>query len=299
MGKTELLEELELPLEVINADSMQVYRGLDIGTAKPAPALLRRIPHHLINVCEPSEQFHVGRFVEEANRLIPEIEGRGSLPVVSGGTAFYFKNLLYGLPDTPEATEESRRAIREELSEKGLPALYERLRRIDPESAERIEPRDEYRILRALEVFRDSGRPRSAFREPTEPREDLDFRALGLYRDRQGLYDRINRRVDQMFAAGLPEEVGRLVRSGVDAGAPAMRGIGYKEFFASASVEELAAEGLTDEQRRRIEGDVKKNSRRYAKRQITFFSRLPDVTWLEAGEEGELRRSATELFEET
>ncbi|MFW6338079.1 MAG: tRNA (adenosine(37)-N6)-dimethylallyltransferase MiaA, partial [Alkalispirochaetaceae bacterium] len=190
VGKTDLLSELSVPVEVINADSMQVYRRLDIGTAKPSPELLSRIPHHLVNICDPEERFHVGRFVEEANRLIPEIERRKKLPVVSGGTAFYFKNLIYGLPGTPEASEETRRMLELRLEEEGLEALYRELQEVDAESARRIGGNDRYRILRALEVYHESGKPRSEFAEPREPRADLQFLAIGLYRAREHLYRR-------------------------------------------------------------------------------------------------------------
>lgn len=299
VGKTELLSSLTVPAEVVNADSMQVYRGLDVGTAKPPAELLLRIPHHLVDICDPEEQFHVGRFVEEASTLIPEIEGRGALPVVCGGTAFYFRNLIYGLPGTPEATRETRELLQRRLDAQGLEALYAELREVDPVSAERIEPNDRYRILRALEVYVESGLPRSAFAPRSKPREDLEFVAVGLYREREHLYGRINERVEQMFEAGLPTEVFRLVRAGYGEETPAMRAIGYKEFFRFAARDELESGELSPEVRRTIIREIQKNSRRYAKRQITFFSRLPAVRWLEPGEEEELIGLAETLFAES
>lgn len=299
VGKTELLSQLPVPAEVINADSMQVYRGLDIGTAKPPQEVLSRIPHHLVDICDPEEQFHVGRFVEEANRLIPEIEERGALPIVSGGTAFYFRNLIYGLPGTPESTPETREFLQRRLEAEGLEALYAELREVDPESAERIEANDRYRILRALEVYLESGYPLSAFAPQWVPREDLEVVALGLYREREHLYRRINERVEGMFDAGLPGEVARLVRAGHGPETPAMRAIGYREFFRYATAAELESGRLSDESRERIVREIQKNSRRYAKRQITFFSRLPAVRWLEPGEERELFRLAELLFSES
>lgn len=278
---------------------MQVYRGLDIGTAKPPEGLLSRIPHHLVDICEPEEQFHVGRFVEEANRLIPEIEGRGRLPVVSGGTAFYFRSLIYGLPGTPEATPETREQLQRRLEQEGLEALYAELREVDPESAERIEANDRYRILRALEVYLESGYPRSAFPPQREPRDDLEFLAVGLYREREHLYRRIDERVEQMFGAGLPREVGALVRAGYGPATPAMRAIGYREFFRYADREELESGRLGPGVRETILREIQKNSRRYAKRQITFFSRLPAVRWLEPGEEKELFRLSELLVSES
>ena len=299
VGKTALLAELTVPVEVINADSMQVYRGLDIGTAKPSPDLLSRIPHHLVDICNPEEQFHVGRFVQEANRLIPEIEDRGKLPVVSGGTAFYFKNLIYGLPGTPEASRETRRLLQRRLEHDGLETLYRELQEVDPVSAGRIESKDRYRILRALEVYHESGKPRSAFPEPREPREDLRFLAIGLYREREHLYRRINERVEKMFASGLEEEVAGLLQAGYGPESPAMRAIGYREFFQFASVAELESRRLDDETRKRVTEEIQKNSRRYAKRQITFFSRLPEVRWLEPGEESEIQETAKALYSES
>ncbi|MFP4300974.1 MAG: tRNA (adenosine(37)-N6)-dimethylallyltransferase MiaA [Spirochaetaceae bacterium] len=299
VGKTDLLSELSVPVEVINADSMQVYRRLDIGTAKPSPELLSRIPHHLVNICDPEERFHVGRFVEEANRLIPEIEGRKKLPVVSGGTAFYFKNLIYGLPGTPEASEETRRMLERRLEEEGLEALYRELQEVDAESARRIGGNDRYRILRALEVYHESGKPRSEFAEPRKPREDLRFLAIGLYRAREHLYRRINERVEKMFDAGLEGEVRELLLSGYGPETPAMRAIGYREFFQYATTRELESGRLGEVTRERVLREIQKNSRRYAKRQITFFSKLPAVRWLEPGEESEVREAARRLRSES
>ncbi|MFW5812285.1 MAG: tRNA (adenosine(37)-N6)-dimethylallyltransferase MiaA [Alkalispirochaetaceae bacterium] len=298
VGKTDLIASLGLPLEVINADSMQVYRGLDIGTAKPPPEITSRIPHHLIDLCDPGEQFHAGRFVEETERLLPEILERGRLPVVSGGTAFYFRNLIYGLPETPQADPGTRRALQERLAEEGVERLYRELELVDPESAARIEGADSYRILRALEVYRSTGKPRSAFPPPTEPRKDLEYRAVGLYRERAHLYDRINRRVESMFEHGLPGEVADLLASGVPQDAPALRAIGYREFLIHAPTDQIIARRIPEQTLELIQREIAKNSRRYAKRQITFFSRLPGVRWIEPGEEQELRLAAEALLGE-
>ncbi|GHV09628.1 hypothetical protein FACS189485_22390 [Spirochaetia bacterium] len=165
-GKTEVLKRLfdaDAPCraEIVSADSMQVYRGMDIGTAKPSPAERARIPHHLIDIRSPDEQFHAGDFVRLADLCCAEIAGRGALPVVSGGTGFYLKNFILGLPAAPPSDAGIRDALKEELQNRGAPALMEELARCDPVSAHRIHINDEYRILRALEVFRLSGKETS------------------------------------------------------------------------------------------------------------------------------------------
>lgn len=287
VGKSALLERLWgegadafLPeAEIINADSVQVYRGLNIGSAKPPAEFQRRIAHHLIDILDPKEQFTAGAFVRAAETLIREIAGRGRLPVVSGGTAFYFRNLVFGLPPAPPSDALVRAALEEECSRLGTKAMYQRLRNLDPLGAGRISANDRRRVLRALEVYEVSGKPLSAFPVSLMPRRDMDFLIIGLRRDREELYRRIDSRVEEMLRAGLVAEVKGLARTGRTGGEPGMRGIGYREFF------ELLADGCL-----RIRDAVEKiktDSRRYAKRQITFFQSLPNVKWLhpEADEE--------------
>ena len=222
-GKTRLVENLFVSggffpgspaAEIINADSVQVYRGLDIGSAKPSPQLRQSIPHHLIDIHDPSEQFTAGAFVKAAQRLIGEIKSRGRIPVVCGGTAFYFRNLIYGLPPTPPAESSVRAALEAECEEHGLQRMYTRLQNLDPAGAERISAKDRYRVLRALEVIHVTGRPLSQLKAPSAPRKDFDFLVIGLHRDRQELYSRIDSRVEAMFAAGLAGEVKTLVKQG-------------------------------------------------------------------------------------
>jgi tRNA dimethylallyltransferase len=289
VGKTALLERLwgrgapadgRMPAaELINADSVQVYRGLDIGSAKPSKEFRQKIPHHLIDILDPKEQFTAGAFVKAAETLIHEIAGRGCLPVVSGGTAFYFRNLVFGLPPTPPADAKVRAVLEEECSRLGLAALYGRLKNLDPCGSERICANDRYRILRALEVREISGRPLSAFAVPGEARRDMDFLIIGLKRDRQELYRRIDSRVDSMFRAGLTAEVKGLLKAGRTKDDPGMRGIGYREFFETLADGCLRLKDAAEK--------IKTDSRRYAKRQMTFFQSLPDARWLcpEAEEE--------------
>jgi tRNA dimethylallyltransferase len=250
---------------------MQIYRGMDIGTAKPPSEFLQRIPHHLIDIRDPDERYDVGAFVDDANAAIDDILSRGRLPVVSGGTGFYFKHLLLGLPEAPRCDPEIRARIQEEVERVGLAGIGERLRRVDPTSAERIAPNDGYRIMRALEVFDQTGRPLSSFAMSGPPRTDLAVTSVALGRERTELRERIGVRVAAMFDAGLRDEVERLAAAGYGSHAPGMRAIGYREFFR----EDGALRPRRDDAS--IAGEIGVSSRRYAKRQETFFRRLPDV----------------------
>lgn len=278
VGKTECLTDLApFNIEVISADSMQVYRGMDIGTAKPDMAFRERIPHHLIDIRNPDEQFHAGDFVREAERLIPEIIDRGHLPVVSGGTAFYFLNFLYGLPEAPPANRETAAAIQKAVLNGERERLFEELRRCDPETASRISPSDTYRLTRALEVYRTCGRPLSSFSVGKNVRTDYDIKVIELIRPRDELYARINRRVGRMFEEGLSEEWQRLCVEGYTADMPGMKAIGYSEFFLSDDLDEV----------RKM---ISLHSRRYAKRQITFFQKIPNRHFVSPQEKEKISR---------
>jgi tRNA dimethylallyltransferase len=295
-GKTEILEQLftgSCPLcrgEVISADSMQVYRGMDLGTAKPSKELLSRLPHHLIDIRDIKEQFNAGEFVRLADGAAREIRRRGALPVVSGGTGFYLANFVAGLPETPPSDAHIRAALREELGEKGAAALMEELAAGDPVSAGRIHLHDEYRLLRALEVLRLTGRPLSGYPRPGFPgdagdatpggfRRGYRFLLVALDRPRAEVYRRIDSRCDAMFRAGLPGEVRRLWEAGYGPGDPGMKAIGYREFF----VEDGAGGFGFAEDTEAVRDLAARNSRRYAKRQLTFFASLPRVHWVPAG----------------
>lgn len=276
MGKSALLEQLASHLaaygaEVINADSRQVYRGMDIGTAKPSRLLRGALPHHLIDVVDPDVQFTAGDFVRAAERLVEQIRDRGGLPLVAGGAAFYLWSFLHGLSAAPPADAELRRALQERARKEGAAALHRELVLHDPDTAARLPAGDTNRIVRALEVHRITGQPLSAFRSPGAVRRDYTVLVLGLRRERPELYARIDGRVEQMFAAGLAAEVAALRARGYSSATPGMRSIGYAEFFREVS----------PQARRDL---IQRNSRRFAKRQLTFFRRFPSVLWFAAAD---------------
>jgi tRNA dimethylallyltransferase len=254
--------------EIISADSMQVYRGLNIGTAKPDVSFQKKLPHHLIDIVDPSEQFSAGDFVRLGDAACVEIWNRHKLPVILGGTAFYIRNFIYGLPVTPESDPEIRRILTERMKSEGASVLLKELEAVDPERARRIHIHDEYRIIRALEVFAASNRPLSSFALPDVPRAGYRFLVISLDRSRNELRDRINARVDAMFDAGLPFEFAQLMRKGYIAADPGMQAIGYREFF----VTDPPGSDLA-----RIKALIQTDSRKYAKRQETFIHTMSGV----------------------
>ena len=275
-----------LGAEIVNADSRLLYRGMDIGTAKPTAAERSRVPHHLIDVCAPDRPLDVARFREMAHRAIAEIAGRGRPIIVTGGSGFYLKVLKCGIFDGPPAAPEIRRELSALAAEHGVEYLYRELAQVDAESAGRVEPRDLYRIVRALEVFRLTGIPISAHRRRHAFAEQaFDSITIGLELPRERLYQAIDRRFDQMIAAGLVEETRALLAAGYRPEAPPLSTIGYKHVAAAIRGE------LTMEQAVEL---AKRDTRRLAKRQLTWFRRDPEIRWVDA-EHGE--KQVTELLE--
>ena len=250
---------------------MQVYRYMDIGTAKPDQEVLSQVPHHLIDIVTPDYQFTVGDFVTNADIAVKEIRKREGIPVVAGGTAFYLKNFMFGLPETPPGNSEVQKRLQAELAERGKEEMYCRLMEKDPRTAKRLHPADTYRVLRGLEVLEISGDPLSACNVPERPRQNYDFLLLGLERPRELLYERINRRVDKMFTQGFREEVKDLLQRGYSEEDPGMQAIGYKDFLVMRRTGCISIPVLKER--------IKRQTRRYAKRQITFFKKLPSVHW--------------------
>ena len=275
-GKTALAVELALAHngEVVSADSMQIYRRMDIGTAKPTRAEMRGVPHHMLDVADPEEDFSVARYVELAARCVDDILARGKLPIVAGGTGLYIDSLLSGRTFARFDPDSSlRRELEEELARRGGAALLEELSRVDPDTAARLHPNDGKRIVRALEVYRSTGTTlteHNAMTRSLPPRYDALTLTLAFQR-REDMWDRIDRRVDRMMADGLAEEVRALLDSGVPDRCTAMQAIGYKEMAAA-----LRGDGDTA----RAAEEIKLRSRQYAKRQLTWFRRNPDARWL-------------------
>ena len=273
-GKTALGVALAQAIggEVVSADSMQIYRRMDIGTAKPTAAEMGGVPHHMLDVADPAEDYSVARYVHDADACVRDILSRGKRPVVVGGTGLYIDNLIAGRDFAP-FTGAWREKLQARAREEGLPALHEELRRIDPDRAEKLHPNDEKRILRALEVWYETGETITAHDQRTRslpPRYDALRVCLNFSR-REDLWARIDRRVDQMMADGLEGEVRALLASGVPPAATAMQAIGYKEFAAALRGEETMDQAVDQ---------VKLRSRQYAKRQLTWFRRTSGLRWV-------------------
>ena len=258
--------------EIISADSRQIYKYLDIGTAKPTRDERGRIPHHFLDELKPGEDFNAGQFGERGRNIIDEIFGRGRLPIVVGGSGLYVRSLIDGIFEGPGADEEYRKILEERLQEEGLAGLLADLKRVDPESAERIDPTKPRRIIRALEVFRATGRPLSALHKEAAPAIDFQARQYGLALDRKILYDRIERRCDSMLACGFLSEVDGLEKRGFTDALNALKTVGYAEAFAYRRGE------ISYEEMVRL---FKQKSRRYAKRQMTWFGRDTRIRWID------------------
>lgn len=276
VGKTSLSLSLAKAIggEIISADSMQVYRGMDIGSAKIRPEETDGVPHYLVDVLNPDEEFHVVRFQQLARDAIRQIRQKGKIPILTGGTGFYIQAVLYDI-DFTGTTEDS--AYRKELEalakERGPGALHRMLSAVDPASAEAIHANNVKRVIRALEYYRDTGEPISWHNEQERQKESpYRFAYLVLNDDRQALYERIDRRVDQMLADGLVDEVNTLRKKGYHRGMVSMQGLGYKEIL-----EYLDGECSLEEAVYRI----KRDTRHFAKRQLTWFRRERDVDWIE------------------
>jgi tRNA dimethylallyltransferase len=274
-GKTSLAVRLaeRFDGEIVNADSMQVYRGMDIGTAKPALELRRKIPHHLIDIVDPEINFSASDFRREATRAIEDIAGRGKNVFIVGGTGLYIRALQQGLVDSPSGAGEVREELEEMAAREGNEALLNQLARVDPFTAARLHPNDRVRIIRALEVYRMTGVPISRERNAHGFSGDY-YRALkiGLTMERGELYRRIDQRVESMIAAGLVEEVKTLLDRGFSPRLKALRSIGYRQICAYISGEYDLDEAI------RL---IKRDTRHYAKRQMTWFKNDNEINWVE------------------
>ena len=269
-GKTALTKELFceqgshflFKAQIISADSQAVYKGMDIGTAKPEPELCSLIPHHLINIRTPDQQYNVSDFVDDADSLCKQIYSQGDIPVVCGGTGFYIRNFLYGIPKTPVSDQTLRNKLKQRIELEGNSALYKELQTIDPTSAAKIHPNDAYRICRALEVYYLSGKTRTEFAVQPELRSKYNFTFIVLEPPRDILYQRIEQRVNQMIEQGLEQEVQSLIAAGYTKDSPGLKAIGYQEWFEY-------------ENKDQVRQAIIHHTRKYAKKQYTYIRDIP------------------------
>ncbi len=275
-GKSRLAMALAAALggEIVNADALQVYRGLDIGTAKPSREEQARVPHHLVDVLDPHERYSAGEFARRARRAIAGIEGRGRVPIVVGGSGLYLRALLAGISPMPPGDPAVRAELRARLDAHGLPALAAELARVDPETAARLAPGDAQRVLRALEVARVSGLPLAAWiaRQPFG-NQRIPAVSVGLTLPRSLLYDAIGGRVARMVEQGWVREVQGLLARGLDPLLPAFQAIGYRQLVLHLRGDRTLQQAIDE---------TVQATRRFAKRQETWFRKEPEVTWFSA-----------------
>jgi len=279
-GKTKMSIELAKQIngEIISADSMQIYKYMDIGTAKPTLEERQGIRHYLIDEVTPADEFSVARFQGLALKYIEEIISKNKIPIVVGGTGLYINSLIYNIKFTEINTDwELRKKLQEVAREKGNEYLHSELRKIDPEAAEKIHVNDTRRIVRALEVYYITNKPISYYQKisRSEPPK-YKFILFGIRMDREKLYNRINKRVDEMIEKGLVDEVKRLLEMGYDKCSIAMQGLGYKEILWYLKGEANLSEVIEL---------LKRDTRRYAKRQMTWFNSIKDIIWLDINDD--------------
>ena len=285
VGKTSLSIELAKRIggEIISADSMQVYRGMDIGSAKVTKEEMQGVPHYLIDEFEPWEEFHVVKFQEYAKRYIRQISEKGKIPILAGGTGFYIQAVLYDIDFTENGGDTNYRTFLQEIArEKGAQALHEMLRTVDPDSAEVIHANNVKRVIRALEYYHETGEPISKHNEQERAKESpYRFAYFVLNDARDTLYQNIDLRVDEMMQAGLLDEVRRLRENGCTRDLVSMQGLGYKEMIDYLDGKYYLTEAV------RV---LKRDTRHFAKRQLTWFRRERDVVWLDKQSFGHDRR---------
>ncbi|HRZ87193.1 MAG TPA: tRNA (adenosine(37)-N6)-dimethylallyltransferase MiaA [bacterium] len=267
--------------EIVSADSMQVYRGMDIATAKPPAAWLQKIPHHLIDIVEPTEEYSAGRFFADARKAVDEIVARGKTPIVAGGTGLYVRVLLKGIFEGPSRDRAARAELEAELEQNGVEHLYEKLKKIDPRTASSIDPHNPRRVVRALEVMLLTKRPLAEQQsqwsgKPSGIENDCVCTVVGLQRDRNDLAARIDERVDEMFRSGLIDETRALMSRGIEKNRVAIQALGYGEV-----IRYLREEATLSETKKRIQI----RTRQYAKRQMTWFRKERGIRWLAVGKE--------------
>lgn len=278
IGKTRMSLELAAAYnaEIISGDSMQVYRGMDIGTAKITPEEMQGIPHHLIDIHDPDHSYSAAEFQEQAGKAIQEINDRGKLPFIVGGTGLYIESLCYGFRFSEAVADEAFRKEQDEYADThGAQALHARLEAVDPTSAARLHPNDRRRIIRALEIHHQTDTTLSSSHAAQTKESPYELCIIGLTMDRKILYKRIEERIDQMLAEGLVEEVRGLLERGYSRSLVSMQGLGYKEIAAYLAGEMTLEEAVTL---------LKRDTRRFAKRQLSWFRHMKEIEWIDVGE---------------
>lgn len=289
-GKTDVAIEVALLTggEVVSADSMLVYKYMDIGTAKPTPEECKGVVHHLIDIVRPDEEFSVAHYQERAKSAIKGIYSRGKLPILAGGTGLYIQSVVDGYQfGEVRINYGFREELKQYAGRYGNAALHKRLQIVDPETAARLHPNDRKRIIRALEVYKETGRTMSSLNAEQQRKPVYDAYLFGLYMPREELYERVNKRVDKMLEEGLVEEVKNLQNAGYDAGLVSMQGLGYKEIIAYLKGKIDLEEAVYL---------IKRNTRRFAKRQLTWFRRDSRIKWINVKDYGDFREIALEII---
>jgi len=289
VGKTALSVDLAKKFngEIISADSIQIYKGLDIGSAKVTNEEKQGVKHYMLDVVSPYDNFSVGDYVQAVKPIIADIASRGKLPIIVGGTGLYISSLLFDIGATGGQDPKNRKKLSEIAKTEGADKLYSMLQEIDPESAEKIHKNQMVRIIRALEIYHLTGKKKSQTKNSTE--SNYNYLLIGLNDDRELLYDRINKRVDVMLKNGLIEEVKGLISKNITLENQCMQAIGYKETYAYVKGE-ISKDTFIEK--------LKQNSRNYAKRQITWFKKVPNIVWKKYSQKEEIFNLVGEFIHE-
>lgn len=271
--------------EIISADSVQIYKGFDIGSAKVTEEEKENIVHHMLDIVEPNQNYSVGQYVETARKIITDIIKRGKTPIIVGGTGLYVNSLIFDMGVTCGNDPDYRAELEEIAKKEGSAKLHEMLEKVDKESADAIHPNHKTRIIRALEIYHLTGKKKSECLSSTKPH--YDYLLLGLTDDRDVLYQRINDRVDKMIDAGLLEEVQGLIEKGLNLSHQSMQGIGFKETYAYLT-NMVSKEEFIEK--------LKQNSRNYAKRQFTYFKKMPNIIWTSYKEQDNIDKQVADFL---
>ena len=289
VGKTRLSAEIaeKLDVEIVNADSRQIYRQLDIGTSKPPKELLRKIPHHLVNFLRPDEESSAGMYSQVARKVIAQIDKRGRVPLVVGGSGLYIRALIDGLHTVDVRDDRIRISLRNRILREGVENLYVELKQIDPVLADRIKPADKQRIIRGLEVYLSTGKRLSEIQEQGSDPADFEPLMFGLRAEREWLYEMINNRVLEMFDQGFLAEAANLKLSGYTRGLNSLNAVGYKEIFIYLE-NRILFDDMIDM--------IQRNTRNYAKRQMTWFRREKRIQWIDINASTDFSEVAGEII---